>query len=302
MGAGTGEINDISINTSRIISNFNHGILHTYGTNFRVSQCTIAGNGQQTSNTYDGIQVAAGISDFYITSNKIGTAGTAPTPQQRFGVNVLAGASDRYKITDNDVNGNITPPYITDAGTGVNKDVSGNIPGPQSAGGINAPQTAAVALTANALEQVCLATTVAANSLLPGTVIRLVAVGTATQTAAITTSTLRVRIGAVGSGIGGVIAATAASASPAVIRTTVGFWWEAIITIYSIGAGGTAIGNCEVRGNFYQGGAANVTAGIVTPVTIDTTLVRDIVLTHQASVATMSAVTIRSQVCEIVRP
>jgi hypothetical protein len=267
-----------------------------------VSQCTIAGNGQQTSNTYDGIQIAAGISDFYITSNKIGTAGTAPTPQQRFGVNVVAGASDRYKITDNDVNGNLTAPFITDAGTGSNKDVFGNIPGPQSAGGINAAQTAAVALVANTTEQVCLATTVAANSLLPGTVIRIVAVGTATTTAVAHTSTLRVRVGAVGSGIGGAIAATSASTTPLVARTTVGFWWEAIITIYSIGAGGTAIGNCEVRGNLYQAGAANVTAGIITPVTIDTTLARDIVLTHQASLATMTAVNIRSQVCEIVRP
>jgi hypothetical protein len=44
---------------------------------------------------------------------------------QRYGVNVVAGASDRYIVADNLVSGNGTG-GISDNGTGVNKRVANN--------------------------------------------------------------------------------------------------------------------------------------------------------------------------------
>ena len=124
-GASTGVIDDISFTDCRVLNNLSNGIWYRFGTNVRISGCTITGNSQTTNNSYDGINILAGISDFEIIGNRIGMAGTA-TNTQKYAINVASGASDRYQIMGNDVGGNGTAPYINDLGTGVFKSVFGN--------------------------------------------------------------------------------------------------------------------------------------------------------------------------------
>jgi len=54
-----------------------------------------------------------------------GSGGEFPTNNQRYGIVVNTGASDRYIIADNLVTGNVTTDVI-DAGTGANKRVANN--------------------------------------------------------------------------------------------------------------------------------------------------------------------------------
>jgi hypothetical protein len=81
------------------------------------------GNGTNGANTCDGINVAAGASDFLITGCTLG--GSISFGTQRYGVNVVAGASDRYIVADNLVSGNGTG-GVSDNGSGANKRVANN--------------------------------------------------------------------------------------------------------------------------------------------------------------------------------
>jgi hypothetical protein len=71
-----------------------------------------------SSTTPEGIQVAAGMTDFNIRDNRIKDAIT--------GIEILAGASDYYVIANNNFEGCTTG--ISDGGTGTNVMVDGNIP------------------------------------------------------------------------------------------------------------------------------------------------------------------------------
>lgn len=81
------------------------------------------GNGTQAANTYMGIYVQAGATDFVIQGCTLG--GDLGFGTQKYGVEVAAGASDRYVIKDNLVSGNGTG-GVNDGGTGVNKTVEAN--------------------------------------------------------------------------------------------------------------------------------------------------------------------------------
>ena len=101
-----------------------HGVLvqntcvRTVFLNFRAS-----GNSVQSANTSDGINIAAGTTDFIIKGCTL--AGTLGFGTQRYGASVTTGASDRYIIVGNLVNGNGTG-GINDNGSGVNKQVANN--------------------------------------------------------------------------------------------------------------------------------------------------------------------------------
>ena len=73
-----------------------------------------------------GIGIEAGVSDFTIMGVQAGSYGGF-TGNTSYGIIVAAGASNRYVIKDNRLNGNTTAP-MSDAGTGMSKSVSGNIP------------------------------------------------------------------------------------------------------------------------------------------------------------------------------
>jgi hypothetical protein len=66
----------------------------------------------------NGVRIAAGISDFVVSGNRINTS--------VIGINVLTGASDDYVIKNNNLEGCTTP--VTDAGTGTNKIIKDNNP------------------------------------------------------------------------------------------------------------------------------------------------------------------------------
>lgn len=85
---------------------------------------SVRANGVTTANTYDGIVFAVGATDFAVRGCTFTNAGVV-YGTQRFGVNVLAGASDRYIIADNLVTGNGTG-GVNDGGSGTNKRVANN--------------------------------------------------------------------------------------------------------------------------------------------------------------------------------
>jgi len=109
---------------TRMVGAWFDGVLINGGTQIRIHSCAIAQNSQRGAGLSHGINVAAGITDFVITDNAIGT-GPAGSGVQGYGVLVNAGASDRYIITNNLVSGN-TIAGVNDGGAGVNKNVSNN--------------------------------------------------------------------------------------------------------------------------------------------------------------------------------
>jgi hypothetical protein len=109
----------------QIINNWQHGAVVQSGCSRIVFEaCQAISNGQQTSATYHGILITAGISDFRIqgciAGNQIGFNAT-----QQFGIIVASGGSDRYIVADNLINNNLSS-GVSDAGTGVNKRVANN--------------------------------------------------------------------------------------------------------------------------------------------------------------------------------
>jgi hypothetical protein len=82
---------------------------------------TINDSAAAAANTYDGISVAAGVSKFNITNNRIGNwlfGGNT----FRNGISVAAGASDQYVILGNVIDG-VGTSTISDGGTGIKKQV-----------------------------------------------------------------------------------------------------------------------------------------------------------------------------------
>lgn len=81
-------------------------------------------NSATNTNTHAGITIAAGTTDFQVVGCML-TNDFLNFGIQRYGVEVLAGASDRYIVKDNLIGGNGTL-GVVDNGTGTNKSVSGN--------------------------------------------------------------------------------------------------------------------------------------------------------------------------------
>lgn len=112
----------------RVIQNAKHGVSLTGGINFFFAFGEVMGNSGASSGTYDGINVAANVTQFSLIGNRCGAhAGYAPPGTQRYGIAVAAGTSNRYRITGNDCHDNLSG-AISDGGTGAVKQVNGNIP------------------------------------------------------------------------------------------------------------------------------------------------------------------------------
>jgi hypothetical protein len=92
--------------------------------NLSVSASDIAGNSRKRLGARSGIELAAGVGDVSIVSNKIGEeAGFGNT--QAFGIFISQGTSDRYTITSNDLTGNGLP--LHDGGSGTRKVIKANL-------------------------------------------------------------------------------------------------------------------------------------------------------------------------------
>jgi hypothetical protein len=194
-GASNGVLDDVSFASCRFLDNGRHGINYLFGTNIRVNGSTVAGNSASASNTYDGIAIAAAVSDFELVGNRIGLAGTAANTQ-RYAINIAAGASNRYQIIQNDVGNNNTAPFINDGGTGVFKRIAyNNNAMPISAMPALTTAMQALAVSANVLTGSLLSLPV--NSLLVGTrfVWEIVLIKTAAGTA---TWAVQVKFGTTG--------------------------------------------------------------------------------------------------------
>ena len=120
-------VDGVRFNGGQCINAFQHGM--TWSATAKrviVKGMSIRENGGSTANTYYGLNIAAGCSDFIIQGNVLGGAAVWQSGWvQAVGVGVATGASDRYIIADNLVSGNGTS-GVVDNGTGVNKRIANN--------------------------------------------------------------------------------------------------------------------------------------------------------------------------------
>lgn len=234
----------------RILNNYNHGV--TYGAavaNVSFTDCTIAGNGSQTINTYDGISVAANGSALCCINCKIGQCGTAGN-QQRYAINVAAGTSANLMFEYNDCQPNGTLGnlgYINlGAITGGGNVFINNLPCvPRSFGNARTSATGAITTTDTLVtDNTAAFNRLMANAMRAGTKIRFVVHGTVTIANTLTgTFQWRVRAGTNNSTADGVVLDGGAVTSPTGTGTAVNFQLTVELTVRTIGASGTVYGH-----------------------------------------------------------
>lgn len=119
--------NYITCTGNTIVNQYGGGIaVEGTGYGFTITGNTIQNVGLDMTTNEDGIVVHAGITDFVVTGNRIGD--DAATPNMRWCIVVLAGASDRYTIAGN-ICGPCNRPLapISDSGTGTHKTIYNNM-------------------------------------------------------------------------------------------------------------------------------------------------------------------------------
>ncbi|RYD63870.1 MAG: hypothetical protein EOP58_10650 [Sphingomonadales bacterium] len=116
----------LSITDSRIYNSGADGILVEPGArNLTIKDSTITGNSRTAPRQHHGINIAAGVSDFQIMGNMIGTAdGFRDT--QGYGVYIAPGASDNYMIVANELRRNQAG-GLENGATGAHKVVANNL-------------------------------------------------------------------------------------------------------------------------------------------------------------------------------
>jgi hypothetical protein len=274
-------VDDIVFDNCRVLNNWDYGVQITFGTNVCISNSTIAGNGQATTNTWDGINVSAGITDFRIIGNRIGPVGTA-TNTQRYGVYINAGASTRFIVRNNDLRGN-----GNGAGTGgafsnnttysatTIFDVGDNLGGPLAGRAMVAASSAI-----NTTETVLVSAPAGSNGINPGTVYRIILAGTCTSTVA-NASTFTIRLGIAGTTADSSIATFTCTATAS--GTTIPFKIEIILVFRTVGTSGTVSGYMMVIDGATAGTGTGIagfsasTSQVATTAAANTTL-NDLVL------------------------
>lgn len=266
--SGGAIVDALSFVGCRILNNFNHGVTVNAGpTNISFTDCSIAGNGQQTVNTYDGISIVANASGISAVNCKIGQSGAAGN-QQRYAVNVAAGTSANLMFAYNDCQPNGTVGnvgYINlGAITGGGNILINNQPGmPRSFGNARTSATAAFTTT----ETIVTDTTAAfnrlfANAIRAGGSIRFTVSGTTTITTAAGTTQWRVRLGTNNTTSDGVIMDSTAIATGGV-GGPIAFKIVLDLTFRTIGATATCYGTYSYTVQAAAGGVINAVAGVV---------------------------------------
>lgn len=291
-------VDDVEFVECRFLNNGTHGLQHAFGTNVRVNGGTVAGNSAASSGVSDGINIAAAISDWSVTSCKLGTAGTATSTSQRYGLAVTAGASNRYSITSNDFTGNVTGGFL-DSGTGTNKVVADNV-----GGAVGSLPITATTAGLNTTETVVNLTPTGLAGLQVGTTYRLTAFGTCTSSAA-NASTFTLRYGTAGTTADASIATFAVTA--AATGTAIPFKVEIIFTVRALGTTSTIVGGAVVNS---QGLATGTSSGIAAfsvdtfaltaTATLNTALNGILSLTYK-SAATTTTATFTTAFIEVVK-
>lgn len=235
-GVAGGIINGITFSNDRMLNNQQHGFLHQYGTDFRWADCDMKGNSAQTANTYDALNVAAAVSNWSVNGGKFGGTDTAITGNQRYGINVAAGAGDYIKISPDDLSGNSTGP-LSNGATGQNVFVNG-CPG-LCPGRFNGADVATTGTTAATLAQV----RIPANSVRIGTMLRIRIIGQSSSTGTLTAS---VRAGATndaeGAAATNAVAYTTAASAAQVANTYAQYEFYVRVTALGAGTGRIDVG------------------------------------------------------------
>jgi parallel beta-helix repeat protein len=114
-----GEHNIINGNSIRM--NGKHGIfLEEVSQSNTISSNLLYGNGQDTDNTYDNINIDTNSDDNNVKGNIL-RQGTGETNQSRYGINVVVSTCENNEITGNDITGGGQTGGFNDAGTGTIK-------------------------------------------------------------------------------------------------------------------------------------------------------------------------------------
>ena len=122
---GAGSVSGVTFNGPRAYNNGTHGMAFTSAANgIDIVNPRISGNSVTSSNTSDGINFAAGVSNWSVIGGKIGQQ-DGFTDIQRYGISVETGASDNYSIIGCDVLTNLSG-RINDGGSGATKTIYGN--------------------------------------------------------------------------------------------------------------------------------------------------------------------------------
>ncbi len=196
---GTSVLDGVEFVGCRILNNNQNGVTLTAGNNIDFSDCMVCGNGQASSNTLDGIAIAANVNNVNVTDCTIGQAGTA-TNTQRYAINVAAGTSGGLVFTDNDCNTNGTLGnwgYINvGAITGGGNVIENNSPCVPKCFGSSALTASGAINTSNTIisDTTAQRNRLPASALRVGTTLRFVASGTCTASVA-NASTFRVYMG-----------------------------------------------------------------------------------------------------------
>lgn len=110
-----------------IRENGTHGVMLNAGQNVRVLNTEINANSRVAHNTSSGVYVAAGVSEWQVVGCRIGNFASGQINLQKYGIEIVSGASDYYQILHNDLRDNVTGPMVN-AATGVNSLVAYNTP------------------------------------------------------------------------------------------------------------------------------------------------------------------------------
>lgn len=127
---GTGKLDSFRWIGGRIRQNKKAGVVFNPGTQRAALQNSeVSNNGRTTTpGTWPGVSVAPGVNYFQITGNTLGNFAPADTPSQGTSIQIQAGASDHYVVTQNVC---FAPAggasCITDGGTGTDKAVAQNV-------------------------------------------------------------------------------------------------------------------------------------------------------------------------------
>jgi hypothetical protein len=259
-GVNAAAVDAASFIGCRILNNQQHGVSLGLSQNVSFTDCTIAGNGQATSNTYDGISIAANVSNVLVEGCKIGQAGTAAN-QQRYAINVVAGTSANLVFVNNDCEPNGTlgnNGYINlGALTGGGNIVENNAPMISiTFGDARTAATSAFTTTETILTPaVATDNRLMASGFRAGTTLRFTIWGTSTISTAAGTAQFRVRIGTNNStGDTAVLDsgafATGGVGGPIAFRITV------TMTIRSLGASAAVSGVYDITCDSATGGIA----------------------------------------------
>ena len=111
----------------RFQNNDHHGILIQSGSETHILGALCAKNSVEGANSFDGIHVAANVSEFQLVGNRCGNITGFGSGTQGRGIQIAAGTSTNYAVVGNDLHGNGTEGF-TNGATGSSFVVESNLP------------------------------------------------------------------------------------------------------------------------------------------------------------------------------